>query len=127
VSLSLLAFSQLEKLLLKAVAFYISITETDRVETTYNLEGAGYNAYFAGDAHIWAHNANCILEMFYKRQQQEYRAIESVIIDSVASIVRRNGGTGQNFRMIPSNLQQISVGEFLQMKGKIPNEDLKEL
>lgn len=63
--------------------------------------------------------------MFSKRQQQEYRAIESIIIDSVASIVRRNGGTGQNFRMIPSNLQQISVGEFLQMKGKIPNEDFK--
>jgi len=42
VNLSLLALSQLEKLLLKAGAFYISITETARVATTYNLEAGGY-------------------------------------------------------------------------------------
>ncbi|WP_336168041.1 hypothetical protein [Acinetobacter sp. 161(2023)] len=100
-SLSLFAFSQLEKFLLKVGAFYISITETGRVETTYNLEVAGYHTYFAGDAYIWVPKANCIFEMFSKRQQQEYREIEPVIIDSVASIVRRNGGAGQNFRMIP--------------------------
>ncbi|MEO4206585.1 polymorphic toxin-type HINT domain-containing protein, partial [Acinetobacter pittii] len=34
----------------------VSITETDRVETTYNLEVEGYHTYFAGDANIWVHN-----------------------------------------------------------------------
>lgn len=126
-SLSLLTFSQLEKLLLKAGAFYISIMETDRVETTYNLEGAGYNAYFSGDAHIWVLNTNCIFKMFSKRQQPEYRAFEYVINDSVASVVRRNEGIGQNVYIIPSTLQQISVGEFLQMKGKFLMKILKEL
>jgi len=36
----------------------VSITETDRVETTYNLEVEGYHTYFAGDASIWVHNCN---------------------------------------------------------------------
>ncbi len=36
----------------------VSITETDRVETTYNLEIEGYHTYFAGDANIWVHNCN---------------------------------------------------------------------
>ncbi|MCG6039561.1 toxin C-terminal domain-containing protein, partial [Acinetobacter baumannii] len=40
----------------------VSITETDRVETTYNLEVEGYHTYFAGDANVWVHNANCIFE-----------------------------------------------------------------
>ncbi|QHH96412.1 polymorphic toxin-type HINT domain-containing protein [Acinetobacter dispersus] len=35
----------------------VSFTETDRVETTYNLEVEGYHTYFAGDANIWVHNA----------------------------------------------------------------------
>ncbi|MDV7644275.1 polymorphic toxin-type HINT domain-containing protein, partial [Acinetobacter baumannii] len=34
----------------------VSITKTDRVETTYNLEVEGYHTYFAGDASIWVHN-----------------------------------------------------------------------
>ncbi|MDV8153479.1 polymorphic toxin-type HINT domain-containing protein, partial [Acinetobacter pittii] len=37
----------------------VSITETDRVETTYNLEIEGYHTYFAGDVSIWVHNNNC--------------------------------------------------------------------
>lgn len=37
----------------------VSITETDRVETTYNLEVEGYHTYFAGDVSIWVHNNNC--------------------------------------------------------------------
>lgn len=42
----------------------VSITETDRVETTYNLEVEGYHTYFAGDANIWVHNAGpCALNM----------------------------------------------------------------
>ncbi|MER8211078.1 toxin C-terminal domain-containing protein, partial [Acinetobacter baumannii] len=40
----------------------VSITKTERVETTYNLEVEGYHTYFAGDANIWVHNANCIFE-----------------------------------------------------------------
>ncbi|QNX73543.1 polymorphic toxin-type HINT domain-containing protein [Acinetobacter seifertii] len=38
----------------------VSITETDRVETTYNLEVDGYHTYFAGDASIWVHNNDCL-------------------------------------------------------------------
>ncbi|MFC1398704.1 polymorphic toxin-type HINT domain-containing protein [Acinetobacter lactucae] len=38
----------------------VSITETDRVETTYNLEIEGYHTYFAGDANIWVHNSDCL-------------------------------------------------------------------
>ncbi|OCY34606.1 hypothetical protein BFR75_02585 [Acinetobacter pittii] len=42
----------------------VSIKETDRVETTYNLEVEGYHTYFAGDANIWVHNAGpCALNM----------------------------------------------------------------
>ncbi|MCG6039563.1 toxin C-terminal domain-containing protein, partial [Acinetobacter baumannii] len=40
----------------------VSVTATDRVETTYNLEVEGYHTYFAGDANVWVHNANCIFE-----------------------------------------------------------------
>ncbi|QHH96410.1 toxin C-terminal domain-containing protein [Acinetobacter dispersus] len=40
----------------------VSFTETDRVETTYNLEVEGYHTYFAGDANIWVHNANCLFK-----------------------------------------------------------------
>ncbi|MCU4352359.1 HINT domain-containing protein [Acinetobacter ursingii] len=36
----------------------VSFTETDRVETTYNLEVEGYHTYFAGDANMWVHNCN---------------------------------------------------------------------
>lgn len=35
----------------------VSLTDTDRVETTYNLEVEGYHTYFAGDASVWVHNA----------------------------------------------------------------------
>ncbi|MFV5440467.1 polymorphic toxin-type HINT domain-containing protein, partial [Acinetobacter oleivorans] len=38
----------------------VSITETDRIETTYNLEIEGYHTYFAGDASIWVHNSDCL-------------------------------------------------------------------
>lgn len=38
----------------------VSLSETDRIETTYNLEVEGYHTYFAGDANIWVHNSNCI-------------------------------------------------------------------
>ncbi|WP_445114734.1 polymorphic toxin-type HINT domain-containing protein [Acinetobacter sp. WZC-1] len=39
---------------------FVSLLATDRVETTYNLEVEGYHTYFAGDANVWVHNANCI-------------------------------------------------------------------
>ncbi|WP_288454728.1 polymorphic toxin-type HINT domain-containing protein [uncultured Acinetobacter sp.] len=36
---------------------FVSLVETDRIETTYNLEVEGYHTYFAGDANVWVHNA----------------------------------------------------------------------
>ncbi|WP_336038934.1 polymorphic toxin-type HINT domain-containing protein [Acinetobacter calcoaceticus] len=108
----------------------ISITETDRVETTYNLEVEGYHTYFAGDASIWVHNNNCdiLFKTLSKKNQTRVSNIADTLDMTVHQAIRSRNGNTSALRQLDSRIPQMKVYEILndpELKSKDVDTALK--
>ena len=73
---------------------FVSLVETDRIETTYNLEVEGYHTYFAGDANVWVHNNNC--DFFVSSVQAMMTANPKRLHGDLGNVYQAMHGVGYN-------------------------------